>query len=79
MNTIWTEENIVGRINEIEAKIIADMHKETARWYGTFDEWANEVEALRQYARERNGYMLQHVQDYFSLSDKEMRSYGFNV
>lgn len=79
MNTIWTEENVLGRINEIESMIINDMVKEAARWNGTFDHWATCVEELRQYARERNGYMLQHIQEFFDLTNKEMRAYGFNV
>ena len=79
MNTIWTEENVIGRINEIEALINADMPKETARWYDTYEEWVEEVEQMRQFARERNGHMLRHIQDFFSLSEKEMREYGFNV
>ena len=79
MNTIWTEDNIIRRIDQVEAMIIADMPKETARWGDTFENWEADVEHLRQYARERNGFMLEHIQNYFGLSDKEMRDYGFNV
>lgn len=79
MNTIWTEENVIGRINEIEAMLIADMPKETDRWIGTYEEWVADVEHLRRFARERNGYMLEHIKDHFDLSDAEMRAYGFKV
>ena len=79
MNTIWTEENVIGRIDEIVDLIDADMTKETNRWYSSYERWTDEVELMRQFARERNKYMLQHIQEYFGLSDKEMRAYGFNV
>ena len=79
MNNVWTEENVIGRINEIEAMIIGDMKKETDRWNGTYDQWVNSVEQLRQFARERNSYMLEHIQSYFKLTDDQMRSYGFQA
>jgi hypothetical protein len=79
MNTIWTEDNVIGRINEIEALLIADMPKETDRWVGTYEDWLANVERLRKFARERNDYMLEHIQAYFKLSDAQMRAYGFDI
>ena len=79
MNTIWTEENVIGRIDEIQAMIIGDMEKECSRWKQSYDSWLDSVEHLRNFARERNGYMLQQLQSFFGLSDEQMRAYGFDV
>ncbi len=79
MNNLWTEENIITRIDEIEAMIIGDMEKECRRWGTSYQAWLGSVEHLRTFARERNAYMLQHIREYFGLSSQQMRSYGFQV
>lgn len=79
MNNIWTEENVVGRIDEIQSLIIGDMEKECTRWKRSYNYWLESVETLRSFARRRNGYMLRHIQNYFGFSDKQMRDYGFNI
>lgn len=79
MNTIWTEENVVGRIDEIAALLEGDMAKESDRWGTGYSQWENSVELLRTFARKRNSYMLSHIQSWFGLTDEEMRSYGFVI
>lgn len=79
MNNLWTEENIIARIDEIESLIIGDMEKECDRWNTRYSSWQKNVEHLRQFARERNTYMLQHIQEYFELTDRQMRQYGFEI
>ena len=79
MNNVWTEENVVGRIDEIQGMIIGDMEKECRRWKVSYDYWLGCVDHLRDYARDRNGYMLTQIQDFFDLTDAEMRQYGFQV
>jgi hypothetical protein len=79
MNNVWTEENVIGRIDEIQNMIIGDMEKDCQRWGKSYRSWLNYVESLRTFARKRNGYMLQHVQAFFDLTDEQMRSYGFNI
>ena len=77
MNTIWTEENVLGRINEIAGMIAPDMEKECDRWSDSYASWEHQLDVLRQFAKERNGYILQHIQSYFRLTDAQMRDYGF--
>lgn len=79
MNNLWTEENVIARIDEIQAMIIGDMEKECLRWGTSYQSWLGSVEHLRTFARERNGYMLQHIQEYFGLTDRQMRDYGFDI
>ncbi len=79
MNTIWTEENVIAHIDAFEAMIENDMVKDCARWYRNYNGWRNDVEFLRTFARNRNYYMLQHIQWQFDLTTEEMLAYGFDV
>lgn len=79
MNNIWTEDNILARISEIEAQIGEDLKKDCERWGYRYTDWQTHVERVRTFARERNAYMLKYVQSYFGLTDEEMRAYGFAV
>ncbi len=79
MNTIWTEENINNRIDEIIALIGDDMPRECERWNNSYESWEKSVETMRTFAANRNEYMLDYCQKFFKLADKEMRSYGFDI
>lgn len=77
INNVWTEENIVGRIDEIAAMIEPDMQKDCNRWNVKYSLWESSVERLRTFAKERTGYFVTHVKQYFGLTDAQMRDYGF--
>ena len=79
MNTIWTEENVIRRIDEIQNTIINDMEKECRRWNCDYASWVQCVEDLRVFARERSKNMYRHIREFFYLTDEQMRSYGFNI
>lgn len=80
LNNIWTEENIIARVDEIEKLIGPDMVKDCARW-GRFTPagWHDEVEVLRNFARVRKDAVTAYVMDYFGLTPEQMRSYGFDI
>lgn len=79
MNNIWTEENVINRINEIEAMILPVMERECERWECSYYDWQANLKEMRYFAQNRNRYMLTYIQNFFVLSDEEMRSYGFDV
>ena len=79
MNHIWTEENVIGRIDEIQALIAQDMVKDCQRWGRTYTYWEKSVETLRKFARIRNDYLIPYIQDYFDLTEDQLRQYGFPV
>lgn len=79
VNTVWNEEVVVDRINYFHDLLQADMAKECGRWGGSVATWENQVEKLRDFARKRNDYFIDYVQDFFGLSTQQMRSYGFEV
>ena len=79
INTIWTEENVNARLDELCELIGDDIPKECERWNDTVAAWEERIEIIRTFAANRTEYMLQYCQSYFDLSDREMRSYGFEI
>lgn len=79
MNNVWTEENIIARVDEIEALIKKDMVKDLERWDYSYSQWEDHVERIREFARTRSGYLLDYLQRYFGMTDEQMRAYGFDV
>jgi len=79
MNNIWTEENLLSRIEELEAVIQPIMERECVRWNRSYSDWEAQVRIMKNFAKNRNGYMLIYIQSFFQLSDAEMRDYGFDI
>ena len=79
MENIWTEENVVSRVDEIEAMISQDMIKDCRRWGTSYSGWQNSVNTLRRYVRNRRARFPAMVQAYFGLTDAQMVEYGFPV
>ncbi len=79
MNNIWTEENINTYVDRFKGMIINDIEKDCTRWNRNYSTWESSVDSLKTFGKTREKYMIQYVKSYFSLSDSEMRAYGFNV
>ena len=79
INNIWTEENISAHIQQIVEQIDPVMDREVSRWHSTRERWLGYIDSLYEFSRERNKYLIDYIQDYFDLSDAEMRQYGFSV
>ena len=79
LQNVWTEENVVNRVNEFQALLQPDIQKECKRWGGSVSSWENSLQGLRNFAKQRTGYFLDDVQDCFNLSKQTMREYGFEV
>lgn len=79
MNTIWTKETLLPWIDAFEGMIETDMVKDCERWSRSYSVWRSDVETLRTFAKNRNAYMLEHIQSYFGLTTEQMREYGFDI
>ena len=75
LKNVWTEENVVNRVNEIQAMLQPDMKKECARWGGSVSSWEGHLKDLRKFAAKRTPYVLADLQDYFNFSKQKMRGY----
>lgn len=79
MNTIWTTENILARVEEIETIIETDMIKDCDRWNNSYERWRQYVNEIRSFAKKRGKYLPGYIKDYFDLSASEMKAYGFTT
>lgn len=79
MKTVWNEECVVARIDAFQAMLNNDIAKEAARWGTSVANWERHVQKMRNFAAARNDYFVDHVQNFFGLTDQQMRDYGFEV
>ena len=77
INTIWTEENVNARIDELESAIAHDMIRDCAKREKNYSHWRSYVASLRTFVPARNQQLPKLVQQYFGLTDDQMRAYGF--
>ncbi|MBL9135042.1 MAG: CotH kinase family protein, partial [Verrucomicrobiales bacterium] len=70
MNTTFSSQRFVDRIDRMAAEIAPEVAEHTARWRypSSLAEWQRNVEALRTFARLRPSAMRGHVVAYFGLS-----------
>ena len=63
--------------DEIEAMIDSDMKLDCERWDRSYTSWKGSLRYLREFPMYRNKKLPQFVQEYFGLSDGQMKEYGF--
>lgn len=77
MSTILNPEYIINIIDGNVALIDSEMERDRTRWGKTYAGWQKSVEYLRNYVRDnvRTKYVLNHLQNYFKLSNEQMDYY----
>lgn len=75
LNNVWSDENVMNRYKELKALIEPEMKRNQKRWGNSMDTWNKECKYLETYIKKRRSYLLNSVQKYFGLSDKEMKEY----
>ena len=79
MENVWAPERVVAAIDAYERAIQPEMQRDCEKWDHSYADWQRHVNNLRTFARERPDRLLPMIKAYFSLSDAEMRQYGFAV
>lgn len=79
MDTIWSEQTLNAGIDHLVNLIEPDMAKDCARWNVSVSAWNKQVSRLRSFAANRYDYLVEFIREYFDLTKKEMRSYGFRI
>ena len=77
MDTVLNEEYIIGVIDSLAAEVESEVERDRTRWGSSVTKWNNSVEKLRAYFRDgvRDENVLKDIQDYFDLSNSQMKSY----
>ena len=73
LNTTLSSVHVVDLIDEFAAEIEDDIPYDLSvwahEWEGSFDGWVDEVEALRDFARQRTDVVRGHAREQFGLTD----------
>lgn len=75
LKNVWTDDNLNKRYDELYNLLKPEMKRNQERWNSTYEVWEEECKVLKDYLKKRKNYLLKNVQDYFKLSDKEMKKY----
>ncbi len=76
-NTIWTRENLHARKDEMVALLEPDMKRDIARWQQPLSLWYAKLDYLGYVIDNRHEGVYNRVQNYFGLSNAQMRELGF--
>lgn len=74
MQNTWKLENVLARIDEIEATFAPEMARNQKRWGLSYSHWTKSVEELRTYARKRDSYLRSQTKSFFGLSSAELKA-----
>jgi hypothetical protein len=75
LNTLLSPASVIGQIDVLAAALEPDIAYETARWSSLAD-WASNVQALRDFAQRRPGFVRQHLAERFDLSGTAQLAVG---
>jgi hypothetical protein len=68
LETVFDPEQVLPLIEALAAEMEPDIDYEIARWQIDRTNWWDNVESLRQFARQRPDYVRQHTQETFNLA-----------
>lgn len=77
INNLWTNERVLGRIDEFTEIIRHDIKQDSEKWRYTLQNWENHINEAIFFQKNRHKEMYKHVKSYFSLTDAQMAAYGF--
>jgi len=77
MKTTFEPEHVISVINSLAADLEPEMKRNYTKWQGSCGLWNTCLETLRNFFRNRPDYVRRYIQQYFSLTDEQMREYGF--
>lgn len=75
MNEVFTDENVLGRYDELYKLLAPEMERNQARWNSSVGVWNSECEKLRSFLEARRENMLKYTKNYFKLTDEEMKRF----
>ncbi len=76
LKNTWNEETVIKKIDEIINEISTEeIARNLDRWDMSYSKWEEDIEFMKEYARNRNEYVLKQTKSYFNLSNDEYESY----
>lgn len=75
LNNTWSEKNVIARIDYFQNLIKNEIPKNHEKWDLNAARWENQVERLRNFARQRTDIVINEAKKVFKLSEAEMQKY----
>lgn len=72
---VWNEERVLNKIEELYNTLKPEMERNQKRWGKTMNEWEENVDKLREYAKNRGKYYKSSAKTFFNLTEEEMKKY----
>jgi hypothetical protein len=71
LNTVFREERVLGIIDSLKFRIGDEMEDHISRWGSpvSLSGWNQNIELLKEFARNRNRFLLGHLMEYAQIQD----------
>lgn len=79
IENVWSYERVNPVIDKYYNAIQPEMERDCARWELSYKSWENSVNRIRTFFENREGYVVEDLQNWFKLSDAQMEAYGFDL
>ena len=80
LKNTWSTENVLKKIDDVIEEIgINEIKRNFTRWNKSYSEWEKNVNFVRNYAKNRNKYMISGAKSFFNLSSSEVKKYFGDV
>lgn len=77
MRTTFEPEHVLAKIDEIAGEIEPEIKRNYTKWKGSYNTWQSCITKLKDFFVERPAYARKYIQQYFNLTESQMREYGF--
>lgn len=77
MNTTFEPQHVVSVIDQLAAEIEPEITRNYSKWKGSYSLWQTCIEKFKNFFIERPAYARMYIQQYFNLTDSQMKEYGF--
>lgn len=80
LTNTWTYENVSKKIDSVIAEYGKEEFRRNAeRWGNSYGHWESSIKAMKNFAKNRNSYIVSQAKLYFGLSNKEVKKYFGDV
>ncbi len=79
IENVWNKERVNEAIDRYYNMLKPEKARDGERWSISSSRWESSVQVIRSFFNNREAYIVKYVQNWFGLSDAQMKSYGFNI
>lgn len=75
ITTTLSDENVLRKIDDLEAEVQEELHRDRARWYLSYSSWEEALGRLKGYINGRAETSIRNLQKCLNVSDEMMAEY----